>query len=264
MIDLHAHLLPAVDDGPGDIEESLAMVRMGWEEGIGTICVTPHLFGVPNQELIDRLVTSFGSFKDRVLADGPPVKLVLGCEVYFQPEIEKVLAFPCLTLNGTGKYLLMEFPMQGIPPGAEKMNFHLITRGIVPIVAHPERSLSVLRNESALYPFIRSGALIQVNAGSLEGKFGKGVKKTALSLLKRRFVHLIGSDAHNSADRPVSLRRAVEIAAQVIGHEQAQLLVTVNPEIILEGKPLPTKRLLPSERGETGLLGKVWREITGK
>jgi len=264
MIDLHAHLLPAVDDGPMDIEESVAMVRKGWEEGISTICVTPHLLGVPNQELVDFLVTSFESFKERILADGPPVKLVFGSEIYFQPEIEKVLAFPCLTLNGTGKYLLVEFPMQGIPPGAEKMSFRLITHGIVPIVAHPERSSSVLRNESTLYPFIRSGALIQVNAGSLEGKFGKQVKKTALSLLKRGLVHFIGSDAHNSTDRPVSLRRAVETAAQVIGHEQAQLLVTANPEIILEGKPFPTKRLLPSEREEIGLWGKVWREITGK
>lgn len=264
MIDLHAHLLPAVDDGPVDMEESLAMVRMGWEEGISTICVTPHLLGIPNQELIDLLLTSFEGFKDRILSDGPPVKLVFGSEIYFQPEIEKILVFPCLTLNGTGKYLLVEFPMQGIPPGAEKTSFQLITHGIVPIVAHPERSLSVLRNESTLYPFIRSGALIQVNAGSLEGKFGKQVKKTALSLLKRGFVHLIGSDAHNSADRPVSLRRAVEIAAQVIGHEQAQLLVTANPEIILEGKPFPAKRSLPSQREETGLLGKMWRGITGK
>jgi len=264
MIDLHAHILPAVDDGSADIEESLAMVRMGWEEGIRTICATPHLLEAPNRELIDLFASSFQDLKERVLADGPPVNLVLGSEVYFQPEIERVLAFPRLTLNGTGKYLLMEFPMQGIPPGAEKIVFNLIMGGIIPIVAHPERNFSVLRNEAALEPIVHTGALIQMNAGSLEGQFGKQVKKTALSLLKKGLVHLIGSDAHNAADRPVSLRRAVESAAQAVGQEEAQLLVTANPERVLAGEPLLINRLLPPEPLGAGFLRKMWRGMVGK
>lgn len=264
MIDIHTHILPAVDDGAVNVEESLAMVRMGWEEGIHTICATPHLLEAPSQRRIDFFVSTFRGFKERVLADGPPVNLVLGSEVYFQPELEKTLAFPLLTLNGTGKYLLIEFPMGGFPPGVEKTIFNLVMSGVVPIVAHPERSLSVLRDETALEPIVRMGALVQVNAGSLEGQFGKQVKKTTISLLKKGLVHLIGSDAHNAVDRPVSLEAAVQGAAQVIGQEKARLLVTANPEKILAGEALPTDYLSPSAAQEGGFLRKVWQGITNK
>lgn len=264
MIDIHAHILPDVDDGPIDLEESLEMARAGWSEGIRTIIATPHLMTMPSQELVDRFAEVFGSLQERISADGPPVHLLLGSEIYFQPEMDKVKDFPGLTLNGTGKHLLMEFPMQGIPEGAEQVLTNLIMGGLIPIVAHPERNLSVLRDESILESIVRGGALIQVNAGSIEGEFGKQVKKTALSLLKREMVHFIGSDAHDAANRPVSLRKAVESAAEVIGREKALDLVTRNPAKILMGYPLPTRGLLPTQSQESGLLRKVWRGVTGK
>lgn len=264
MIDLHAHILPEVDDGPVDLEESLDMIRMGWEDGIHTICATPHLLGNPDQEHLDLFENSFRLLQERVAAEDIPVHLTLGSEVYFQPQVETVLSFPRLSLNGTGKYLLIEFPMQGIPPKADKIIFKLVMGGIVPIIAHPERNLSVLRNEAVLEPFIHSGALLQVNAGSLEGRFGKAVRKTALSLLKKGFVQLIGSDAHNATDRPVRLTAAVENAAEVIGSHRAKLLVTDNPEKILAGEPPWADTTAPLVREESGLLQKVWRGITGK
>jgi protein-tyrosine phosphatase len=264
MIDLHTHILPGIDDGPADMEESLAMVRMGWEAGIHTICATPHLMEAPSEEIVNRFASSFQALKERVSARGLPINLLLGAEVYFQPRMEKILGFPRLTLNGTGKYILLEFPMQGIPAGAESIIFDLIMGGGVPIVAHPERNLSVLKDEAVLQPIVRMGALIQVNAGSLEGQFGKQVKKTALSLLKKGLVQLVGSDAHNALDRAIQLRGAVESAAQVVGPDIAQLLVTANPERILAGEALPSYHPLPPESPRSGLLHKVWRGMTGK
>jgi protein-tyrosine phosphatase len=264
MIDIHAHILPNVDDGPIDLEESLEMVRAGWEEGIRAIIATPHLLTAPTQELTDRFAEAFRILEERISSDGPPVNLLLGSEVYLQPEMGKIQDFPSLTLNGTGKYLLIEFPMQGIPEGAEQVIFDLIMAGVIPIVAHPERNLSVLRDESVLESMVWAGALCQANAGSLEGEFGRQVKRTALSLLKREMIHFIGSDAHDAADRPVSLRKAVESAAEVIGQERALALVTANPAKVLMGYPLPTRDLLPTKPQERGLLRKVWRGVTGK
>jgi len=154
--------------------------------------------------------------------------------------------------------------MQGIPKGAEQVLFNLIMGGIIPIVAHPERNFSVLRDESVLESIVRGGSLIQVNAGSLVGEFGKQVRKTAISLLKREMIHFIGSDAHDAADRPVSLRKAVESAAEVIGREKALALVTGNPAKILMGYPLPTTGLQPAKAQEKNLLRKVWRGMTKK
>lgn len=264
MIDLHTHILPGIDDGPSDMEESLAMVKMGCEAGIHTICATPHLMEEPSEEIVDRFVSSFQALKGRVSAHGLSINLLLGAEVYFQLGLEKILAFPRLTLNGTGKYLLLEFPMQGIPPGAENMIFDLVMGGVIPILAHPERNFSVLKDEAVLQPIVRMGALIQVNAGSLEGQFGRQVKKTALSLLKRGLVQLLGSDAHNALDRSIELKGAVECAAQVVGSDIAQLLVTANPERILAGEALSSHHPLPPEPPRGSFLHKVWRGMTGK
>ncbi len=264
MTDLHAHILPNLDDGPATMEESLAMVRKGWEEGIDTICATPHLMEEPSQEAVDRFTHSFQSFQEQISSHGPPVNLALGSEVYFQTGLEKILGFPGLTLNGTGKYLLIELPMQEIPRGAEQIIFSLVMAGMIPILAHPERNFSVLKDEALLEPIVRAGALIQVNAGSLEGQFGRQVKKTTLSLLKKGLVQLIGSDAHSAASRPVRLTGAVENAAQVVGQEMAQLMVTDYPQRILAGQPLPSNRPLPSEASRRTLLGKVWRGMTRK
>jgi protein-tyrosine phosphatase len=264
MIDLHAHILPDVDDGPVDIEESLDMIRMGHEDGIDTICTTPHLLGKPSLDRMDIFRERFELLLERVQAAGLPVDLYLGAEIYFQQDMEIIRELPLLSLNGTGKYLLMEFPMQGIPPEADKTVFRLVMSGIIPIIAHPERNLSVLKDDDIMDIFVRAGALLQVNASSLEGRFGRRVKKCAISLLKKGLVHLIASDAHNATDRPIRLRAGVECASQIIGRRQAELLVSDHPRRILSGNPLPSGGLAPAAAAGGRLLQKVWRDITGR
>ena len=169
-----------------------------------------------------------------------------------------------LTINGTGRYLLFEFPMQGIPPGAEQVIFQLVLNETIPVLAHPERNLSVLGNETVLEPLLRSGTLLQVNAGSLEGRFGRRVRKCALSLLKKGIVHFIGSDAHNASDRPVRLSPAVSIAAEAVGPQAARVLVEEHPRCVIEGRPLPEPAFSIPRNGPESLLGKIWRGFTGK
>jgi len=276
MIDLHAHILPDVDDGPADTEESLAMVRMAARDGIGTICATPHLMERPGRQRIELFETRFSELDEAIRQEELPVRLVLGAEIYFQPDLERFQDYPALTVNGTGRYLLCEFPMQGIPPGADRVIFQVIMNGIIPILAHPERNLSVLRDETVLEPMLHSGALLQINAGSLEGQFGRRVKKCALSLLKKGTVHFIGSDAHNASSRPVRLSPAVDIAAQVVGPRVARALVDDHPRCVLMGQALP-ESVVFAPRDEAGslpenlpenlsesLLGKIWKGFTGK
>jgi protein-tyrosine phosphatase len=263
MIDLHAHILPGVDDGPADAEESLDMIRMAAADGIHTVCATPHLLERPTRQRVELFTQRLFQLQEQIQAKGFGVQLVLGAEVYFQTDIEQVLDYPALSINGTGRYLLIEFPMQGIPQGAENVIFNLVMSGLVPIVAHPERNLSVLKDEDALEPFVHSGALLQVNAGSLEGHFGRRVKKCAHSLLRKGLVHLIGSDAHDAVNRPIRLRPAVEIASGIIGQEAAQALVSRHPRCILSGQPLPVSGPADSGNLQRNLLKKIWRGISG-
>jgi len=264
MIDLHAHILPEVDDGPADLEESLEMLREAAEDGIETVCATPHLMEMPSRRQAGLFRERYCELTGAVEAEGLPIRLVLGAEIYFQPGMERLTGHPDLTINGTGRYLLYEFPMQGIPPGADEILFRLVMNGLIPILAHPERNLSVLGDENVLEPLLHAGTLLQINAGSLEGLFGRRVKKCALSLLKKGRAHFIGSDAHNAIDRPVRLSPAVSIAAEVIGPQAAQALVDDHPRCVLDGQPLPEPALSIPRGGSDSLLGKIWRGFTGK
>ena len=125
MIDLHAHILPDVDDGPVDFDESLDMVREAWSEGIDTILATPHVLKKSGQEVIDLFTDRLERLRERILAEDLPVTVLLGSEIYFQPDMGYVRDHPLLTINGTGRYFLMEFPMHNIPAGADKIIFNV-------------------------------------------------------------------------------------------------------------------------------------------
>jgi len=140
------------------------------------------------------------------------------------------------TLGDGGKCLLLEFPIHGIPHGAEKVLFQLIARGIIPIISHPERNLEIGRRPRRYHEMIRMGCLGQLTAMSLTGGFGPGVMRVAERLLTKGLVHLIASDSHSTDGRPPILSHAVHAAATIVGREEAWKMVTEYPRAILEGR----------------------------
>ncbi|MCK5552189.1 MAG: hypothetical protein KAJ09_03520 [Deltaproteobacteria bacterium] len=140
------------------------------------------------------------------------------------------------TLGDGGKCLLLEFPFHGIPYGAEEVLFQLVTRGIIPIISHPERNLEVAQNPRRYHEMIRMGCLGQVTAMSLTGGFGPEVMRAAEKLLTNGFVHLIASDAHSSDGRAPILSDGVRAAARIVGQEEALKMVTEYPQALLEGR----------------------------
>ena len=125
-----------------------------------------------------------------------------------------------MTVGDGGKYLLIEFPSQGIPYLAERILFQLITEGIIPIITHPERNLEVRRKPARYYEMIRMGCR-QVTAMSLTGGFGPEAKRLAKELLIHKLIHLIASDAHSIETRPPILTPAVRAASKWVGTEEA-------------------------------------------
>jgi len=140
------------------------------------------------------------------------------------------------TLGDGRKYLLVEFPFTGIPYGAEEVLHQLISRGIIPIISHPERNLEVGRNPKRYHEMIRMGCLGQVTAMSLTGGFGPGPRHLADQLLSMRLAHIIASDAHSTDGRPPVLSEGVCAAAEIVGEEEALRMVTEYPEALLEGR----------------------------
>ena len=257
MIDLHAHILPGLDDGAKTIEESIRMCWRSYDDGIRTIVATPHILpGIyPNdrsiilakvQELnqvIEKL--GAGSSEFRVNSTNPmnPIysmtgfKVLPGADVHFSPDMLQLCENgEIVTVNDKGQYLMVEFDFQGIPYHAEEVLFQLMTRGIIPIITHPERNFGIGQRPQRYGEMIRRGCLGQVTAMSLTGGFGAGVKRIAEKLLKNRLVHIIASDTHSLTERPPILSLAVREAGKIVGKEEAQKMVTEYPQAILEGK----------------------------
>ncbi len=237
MIDIHTHILPDLDDGPDNIEESLALARVAFEAGTKMLVATPHVLNGLDMNQSMQIVKRFNQFKARLKQDLPELELMLGSEIYFRPDLAGIAHLDVATIGAKGRYMLVEFSLVDIPKGFDRELKNIRSSGIVPIIAHPERNAAAIKRPALVRQMMDCGALIQMNAGSLTGSFGRTVRNMARNLLKRGWVHVIASDSHGINHRGPGLQAAVSAAAEIIGAANARRLVVENPRIIVEGLP---------------------------
>ncbi len=250
MIDIHTHILPDIDDGPSTLEEAVAIARAAWEAGSRTLVATPHILNRLNSSNNATILKHYHEFRQALQDEVPELTLLLGTEIYFQPNMRDFQRYAAGTLNGTRRYMLIEFPLGDLPKEFARELQSLQRAGITPVIAHPERNVRVIDKPSLTGRFVEEGALIQMNAGSLTGLFGSTVKKLARNLLKKGWVHTLASDVHSLNHRGPDLQKAVAAAAEVVGLAAASRLVQDNPQRIIEGKPWPGSKNLDFLQGE--------------
>lgn len=240
MIDLHCHILPGLDDGARTLEESLSMTRRAVADGIQTIVATPHTLDGVHVNPVHKVSASVTRLREILAAHHMEIRLMQGADIHLCPRImERIQKGDAGTINNTMKYILLELPVQIIPPGVKEEIFSLKMNGITPIITHPERHPAVHRDIRILYELVRMGALSQITAMSITGEFGEEVMHCAEMLLRHRLVHVIASDAHSPDSRPPVLSAAVDAAAEILGsYEEAEGLVSDIPEAIVRGDSL--------------------------
>jgi protein-tyrosine phosphatase len=239
MVDIHTHILPDLDDGPSTVEEALAMARAALAAGTRTIVATPHVLNCMNLANNSVIHTKFKDFQSLLRHEVPGLNLLLGTEIYFQPHLSQYANYEAATLNGTRRYMLVEFPMGDIPKGYERELADMARFSLIPVIAHPERNALVIGKPALAGKMVEAGALLQMNTGSLTGHFGSTIRKVAQILLKKGWVHALASDTHDPIKRGPDLRMALAEAAEIIGAAAAGRLVADNPRLIVEGKSLP-------------------------
>lgn len=239
MVDIHSHILPDLDDGPSTVEESLELAHGAFNAGTRTLVATPHVLNCMNLANNSQINRKFKEFKTLLQEKLPDLTLLLGTEIYFQPNLSQYANYDAATLNGTRRYILVEFPLGDIPKQYERELAALARFGLTPVIAHPERNALVIGKPALAGKMVEAGGILQMNAGSLTGLFGSTVRKVAQNLLKKGWVHVIASDAHDPVKRGPDLRKAVAEAAEIIGAAAAGRLVADNPRLLLEGKTLP-------------------------
>ncbi len=244
MIDLHCHILPDIDDGPETWEESLEMARMAVSDGIRTVVATPHLFRHRSVNMNDlnykeAILEKVGELGARLAQDQIPLEVLVGCDFPLSREaLELLQQDQVITINNSGRYLLLELPDLALPPTTEEICYALQCRGITPIITHPERHFIIQENPEKLGRLLDLGCLAQMTAGSLTGLFGRQVARLSRALVKKGYIKIVASDAHNCQGRTPALRKAVTLMARLIGKKAAMDMVTSIPEKIIRGETL--------------------------
>jgi protein-tyrosine phosphatase len=242
VIDLHAHILPGIDDGPRSLEEALEMARLAVADGITTMVATPHLFrrkSVEFRELNrpDVIRQAVARLNEKLREEEINLTILPGCEIPLFIDIIKFIDDQLiLTINDTERYICLEMPDTVIPPATDDIIFQLKSRGITPIITHPERNLIFYEMPDKLRRFISLGCLAQITARSLTRGFGWGVSRFAKRLVRNGLVHLMASDAHNVAKRPPGMGDALKKLNKMVGERRAQDMVETNPERIIRGE----------------------------
>ena len=204
--DVHAHLIPGIDDGPSTIQESIAMIQKLYDLGYRTLTATPHVFSdfYPNssQQILDGL----SYLQKEVASAGIPIKIKGGAEYFLEQAFEELLdTEPLLTINDN--LLLIEMSSYGAPLNLYEIIQKIRQKGYQPVLAHPERY--VFLTNSDYEKLLLAGCLFQLNIMSVQGYYGKYVQKQAFRLIKNDWTHFIGTDAHSLAH--------VELITKLVG-----------------------------------------------
>jgi protein-tyrosine phosphatase len=241
VIDLHAHVLPGVDDGARDLAEALDMLRLAAADGTRTICATPHSHGPDLDVPREAAVAAHAALVAAAREAGIPIEVRLAAETWYRTDLADLAREGRLGTFSSGgtRHALVEFPPTHVPAEAEEVLFRLRLEGVTPVIAHPERNPSFWASPERASRMREQGALLQVTASALTGAWRKEALATARWLAKRGEVDLLASDTHRRDRRPPGLSSAAKVLSKWGGKAASERAVEGVPAAMLAGAAPP-------------------------
>lgn len=249
IVDLHCHLLPGIDDGGKDWETSLQLAQAAVADGITHAVLTPHHLN--GQYINHRKEIIYLSKKFQEMLNKNKIELIVfpGQEVRLSGRlIPAVDDGDVLYCDENGRYILLELPSDDVPLYVKDTIFQLMSRGITPVIAHPERNMRILREPAVLEDLLKQGCLTQLTASSYIGVLGKKIQKLSRKLIATGQVACLASDAHDLPGRQYVLREALTKVNKEFGREVADRLndnardIVNGDDVYLNWKPLKRKQ----------------------
>ena len=237
MVDLHTHVLPGLDDGARHLAEAVEIVRAMAQDGIRIIAATPHVRDdYPTTP--EQMETALLELQAAVAAAGIEAEVRGGAEIAISvlDQLEPS-ALARFGLGGNPELVLIEMPYYGWPLSLSPHCERLLKRGIIPVLAHPERNSAVNAHIHELEEIVRSGVVVQLTAAAIDGRLGRSAATRARFLLELELAHLISSDAHSPGLREAGL----SAAATAVGSDLGFWLTSSVPAALLAGAQLPPR-----------------------
>lgn len=266
LVDIHSHLVPAVDDGVKSVPGALSAVERMTHAGIGRIITTPHVRGSVTldprrmEARLSEVSEAWSEAAEALKEHFPEVEYYRGHEVLLDvPEVD--LSDDRLRMAGTS-FVLVEWPRLHIPPGTPRVLGRMREQGYRPIIAHPERYMGMSEQMDLAARWRAAGAYLQVNYGSIHGRYGTPARLAALELLEEGLVDYLASDFHGQSGMKVYRDEAWRVLEERGAFEELEILCRVNPGRILQDlDPLPVPAVPPSAKLMDRLRGMVRRRI---
>jgi protein-tyrosine phosphatase len=249
MVDIHAHILPGLDDGPETLHESIEMLHQAQTDGIQAIVATPHTLNGLYTNTPEMITNGIDNFCTEIKKHNIYINVYPGMEIHICDDLHTRIDNKSLISINNSRYVLIELPAPIIPPQFKEVIFQLKLNGYYPILAHPERNFAVQKNPNIIYDFIEWGVLIQLTAASVTGFFGSRIKKLCKKMLQNRLVHFLASDAHSVDNRPPILSEAHHECEKVLNDQKEALaLIESNPKLVIENKPIEINEPIRKKR----------------
>lgn len=236
MIDIHSHILPNIDDGAKNIQETLQLLREAQQVGFQAIVSTSHYMegyyetNVPEREMWIKVIYEKGQ------EENIKTKLYLGNEIYLSENIVKLLEEgKASTINDTS-YVLFEMPLNVEPLNLYNVIYEMQENKLIPILAHPERYSFVQQNPELIYDLIEKGVYMQSNYASILGYYGAKAQVIVKKLLENNMVHFLGSDVHRKNTIYPKIPEILVKIEKIVGKEEVKKLTTTNPKLVLQNK----------------------------
>jgi protein-tyrosine phosphatase len=260
VIDIHNHILPGLDDGASDWEQSIAMARIAVKDGITEIVCTPHWVPGKYDNTRKIILDRFSEFKTRLSEHGIPLTVYPGAELRLDATLpERLRTSELLTINDGGVYILIELPEETLPDNLEDFLWQLQLLNFTPVISHVERNAALRKDPMRLFRWVEMGILTQVTAASLLAEFSEDIRDHAFRLLSHRMVHMIVTDSHGLRMRIPQLSAACAVLKDIVGPEISREMIYDIPKRIIEGKPVTAADPLPFHKESSRL--SFWKQL---
>ena len=235
--DIHMHLLYGVDDGAETEEQMREILDAAYADGTRVICATPHYHPGYFGDNTGAVNTAFERLKEYA-AKYPDISLYLGNELRYDRGLDRWLGSgACRSINGS-RYVLIDFLEHESAEHIVEATLRVLNTGYTPILAHAERYEDFRRDMREIEKLRSFGVIIQVDAQSPFGGWGRGSKQRSRRIIEAGLADLIGSDAHDTSERPPGLSACYEYVKDRCGREYAGCLFMTNPMKILNNEDI--------------------------
>jgi protein-tyrosine phosphatase len=240
-IDLHCHLLPAIDDGARNLDDAVAMARTLADAGFSDVAPSPHAW--PELPAADVAAQKRTEVAQRLAEEHIAIALHSNAENRLDSELFERIERGDPRPLGAGRYLLVEAPFQAPLPRLLDLVFRLKTKGFTPLIAHPERCLEFREHPDRARQAVEGGAALQMELGALTNRYGPEARRLAERILDDGLYAIAATDMHGPVGAERWVPEAIHELEHRVGARGTQAMLRDNPGHVLRGEPLPADLL---------------------